>query len=317
MMFIQDKLRFVSEEVKNSIIHLLKRLLHSPLLIGYLVIVLIASSIQGGIHGLLVSVINLLVLGFWALLIYMLTSKKSIDIQQLHKHSKIELCAGIIVYFYIFCYAALFHGLFSGNVQSYFELFTNSLYNAVNNIANAGAPSWSVPYLLNASLNIIIELIPVLLLFFVFGYGIKGMGIKNRYWMLTFMLLVLSTLIGISDRRYAALYNVPIYQTLIIYFISLFINGVPEELFCRGFLLPRFEKVFKNPLNALVITSLLFDVAHIPAMLGQNINLLNISGIFGYYGLLFGYLYYRTRSVTPGILLHESITVFGDVFIFF
>lgn len=146
------------------------------------------------------------------------------------------------------------------------------------------------------------------------------MGFVNHFWKLTLVAFVLSILIGIPYPKYSLLFNQPIQQTIIIYVISLFINGIPEELFFRGFLLPHFEKVVRNPVNALLITSLLFNAAHIPSMLAQQpmslqnalLNLINVSQPNG---LLLGYLYQRTRSVVPSMILHESITIFGLGFI--
>jgi CAAX amino terminal protease family. len=320
MTFGQSKFGSACEKVKEAIFHLLKRLLQSPLLLGYLAIGLCVSFIQKGIYGLVSSVVNLFVLGFWAVLIYLLTSKKAIKALQLHKNLKIELCAGIVVFIYMLYMASRFHRLYTGNIQTSFDLYKNDLYNTVGNLTNIGVPSWSISYLSSASLNIMILLIPALLLFFIFGYGFRGMGFINHFWKLTLVAFVLSILIGIPFPQYSLLFKQPIQQTIIIYVISLFINGIPEELFFRGFLLPRFEKIVRNPVNALVITSLLFNAAHIPSWLAQQpmswqnalLNMINVSQPNG---LLFGYLYQRTRSVVPGMILHESITIFGLDFI--
>lgn len=44
---------------------------------------------------------------------------------------------------------------------------------------------------------------------------------------------------------------------LALYLIGLFVNGLPEELFFRGLLLPRLETLLGNTLNALVLSALL------------------------------------------------------------
>lgn len=308
------------EKVRVAICHLLKRLLHSPLLLGYLLIALMIASIQNGMYGLIHSVVNLFVLGVWAVLIYMLTSKKATKTEPFHKNPKVELSAGVIVLVYIFYMASLCYQLHAGYVQSSFNIFKDHLYDIVGNLRNIGVPSWSVVYLSNAVLNIIILLMPVLLLFFLFGYGLRDMGFINHFWKLTLIVFLLTILIGIPYPQYSLLFNRPIQQTFLLYVMGLFTNGIPEELFYRGFLLPRFEKIVKNPVNALVITSVLFNAMHIPSglmqyhMSLQNV-LLGIISVSQPNGLLFGYLYQRTRSIVPGVILHESIGIFGMDFI--
>ena len=51
------------------------------------------------------------------------------------------------------------------------------------------------------------------------------------------------------------LLRAPLGQVLGLYAIGILINALPEELFFRGMLLPRLEKIFSNPLNALVISA--------------------------------------------------------------
>jgi len=75
-------------------------------------------------------------------------------------------------------------------------------------------------------------------------------------------------------------------------------------------LLPRLEKVFANPLNALVVSTLLFNALHLPIALRNGVSLpLAVLDIFsiGYpSGLIWGYLYLRTRSILPGVFWHAA-----------
>lgn len=107
-------------------------------------------------------------------------------------------------------------------------------------------------------------------------------------------------------------------QVLTLYGIGIFINALLEELFFRGLLLSRMEKVFANPLNALVISALLFNVIHIPLEIRQGG--LPITAMLGIFcvdyptGLLWGYLYLRTRSILPGMFWHAANGRLGFIF---
>ncbi|MFD3450198.1 CPBP family intramembrane glutamic endopeptidase [Microbacteriaceae bacterium 4G12] len=108
-------------------------------------------------------------------------------------------------------------------------------------------------------------------------------------------------------------------QLITTFFISMFINGLPEELFFRGYLLPRLEAVLKNPIHALVISAILFNMSHIPSHISNGMSIhqaLLMSFSIAYpTGLILGYLYLKTRSIVPGIIWHTSNTILGIVFI--
>jgi membrane protease YdiL (CAAX protease family) len=158
------------------------------------------------------------------------------------------------------------------------------------------------------------KLLPTLLIFWIFGYGYKEMGIKHPKWKMTTVLLVLTSTFGLLT---GIILQHPMPQVIILYLIGIFVNALPEELFFRGFLLPRLETVLENPLNALVISALLFNALHIPIQIHNGAALSTaILGIFsiGYpTGLLWGYLYLRTHSIIPGTLWHAANGILGYV----
>ena len=102
----------------------------------------------------------------------------------------------------------------------------------------------------------------------------------------------------------------PLGQTLVLFAIGIFINALPEELFFRGMLLPRLETVLQNPLNALVVSAWLFNAMHIPIALHNGASLPEaVLGVFSIglpIGLIWGYLYLRTRSLMPSVLWHAA-----------
>ncbi len=64
-------------------------------------------------------------------------------------------------------------------------------------------------------------------------------------------------------------------------------------------------------MNALVVSALVFDAVHIPTEISKGTMLLSaLLGVFsiGYpSGLIWGYLYLRTRSVIPSTLWHAEM----------
>ncbi|ADL07447.1 Abortive infection protein [Thermosediminibacter oceani DSM 16646] len=169
---------------------------------------------------------------------------------------------------------------------------------------------------MNAITVTILITIPIILIYLLMGYKLREMGFNRGYWKLTFVLMALSVLLGIYEG-----FKISDYKLLIaVYLIHIFINGLPEELFYRGFLLPRLEVILKNSLNALVISSIIFSASHVPSMVIQyNYSLWHaLLDVFSFEqptGLIWGYLYLRTRSVIPGMLWHASVGILGKIFL--
>lgn len=115
------------------------------------------------------------------------------------------------------------------------------------------------------------------------------------------------------------LWSQPFYQTISTFIIMMFVNGLPEELFCRGFLLPRLEAVLNNSVTSLVLVAILFNTLHIPSELTRGMSiyqaLLTSFSIVYPSGLIWGYLYLKTRSIVPGVIWHTSNTILGIIFI--
>ena len=74
--------------------------------------------------------------------------------------------------------------------------------------------------------------------------------------------------------------------------------GVTEELIFRGYLIPRLQLFFKNPIFALIISSVLFGVAHI----GYGSVVQIIGPIF--IGFVFALYYQRYRNIKVVMLCH-------------
>jgi hypothetical protein len=74
--------------------------------------------------------------------------------------------------------------------------------------------------------------------------------------------------------------------------------GVTEELIFRGYLIPRLQLFFKKPIFPLILSSVLFGVAHI----GYG----SIAQIIGplFIGFVFAFYYQRYRNIKVLILCH-------------
>lgn len=79
--------------------------------------------------------------------------------------------------------------------------------------------------------------------------------------------------------------------------LSVILTPVFEEIFFRGFLLERALRKY-TPVTSILFISLLFGLSHFSFAGIANVILSFTSG------LLYGYIYYRTRSVVLCILLH-------------
>ena len=97
---------------------------------------------------------------------------------------------------------------------------------------------------------------------------------------------------------------VQIFQYLPVY---LLIAAIPEEFLYRGLFQNSLEQYFKNPLNAIVLASLVFGLMHLPInikMYGTFVGVAACIGSNAFGGILIGYLYYKTRSIWTIIIFH-------------
>ena len=305
-------------DVKATIIHLFKRLIHSPALLTYILIGTGVSFWENGIHGIFTSIANIIVLAAFAVLIRAMTEKQSAE-RPVFRRPKLELLIGLALVMALFFAIMLIFNLTSIPViQPAVTQLISTLKLSAYSFGNHILPEWIARKTVNAIITIVIELIPTIILFVAFGYGPKAMGLIPCYWLLTGILILCGVVMTPISGQPVLLFQQPIHQTLFIFLFDIFINGLPEELLFRGLLLPRFETIFKNPVNALVVTSLIFNAIHIPSHISGGVG--TATAIIGAFsisfpsGVLWGYLYQRSRSVIPGVLFHTSYSILGAYF---
>lgn len=296
-------------EAKRISLHLLHRFKESPVLLVYLIVGTIIAVIEFGVRGLFTTVINWLILGAFAVLIFRMTENRTVKAVPIHR-PKGELIAGLAFFGLEMLLLVLFwHLLPIPAMQNGFTSFIDTVGGSASNfIFFHGGTTVVANRAANAAQSVTIELVPTLILFFACGYGARGMGLRLRWGKLIIALLIFSSLLAMLLREPASLLQQPVWETLALFVFQILVNGFPEELFFRGFLLPRLEHALRNPVNALVLTSILFSAMHIPTRIAHGepflVVLLGVLNVSFPSGLLWGYLYQRTRSIVPGALLH-------------
>ncbi|TYP57674.1 CAAX prenyl protease-like protein [Thermosediminibacter litoriperuensis] len=302
-------------------LHFYKRLRETPLLLGYIIVELAVTFGLDGFWRLSIGLINLFLLLIWALIIRIMTADSSETVKI--NNPKLELCVGVVflIYFYIIRTLLDFYRkyiFYDNRVAVFIESFLQNIF--------PGDSGYITNSIMNAGINTIVMTVPLLLIYKFMGYKYIKMGFRDRYWKLTFVLLGVSFLL--NDLAYRIHHAIGFfeYEGFVVPFISFIIGlfiSLPIELFFRGFLLPRLEVLVKNPLNALVISSIIFSVGYIPFwQIQQSYGLLRaLLSVFSFgrqptpTGLIWGYLYLRTRSVIPCIMWHAWALTFGRIFL--
>lgn len=299
-----------------TIKHLLKRLIQSPILFGWIIIGTIIEIIRNGYQGFIVTVINLILLALFAVIIKIMTDNSEAKPITELKHPRLELFLGVLFYIFILIELTAFWGQAKIPFMSTkITALVSGIREIVFKLCNIGFKVWILDMMYNASISIVLELIPFVILFMLCGYGFKKMGFVFNNFRLIFVLLGVTIILGLP---FKVLFRQPFNITILTLFIQIFINALPEELMFRGYLLPRFEAVFKNSINALVVVAILFNVSHIPSYMSYGMNiyqaLLQSFSIAYPSGLIWGYLYLKTRSIVPGVIWHTSNTILGIIF---
>ena len=300
---MQPKHSFI-EHLRMLVSHFVHRLKETPLLLGWLVIGLLVTLVTDGWMGLALGLANYVLAGGYVLLIRWMTPNP--PAAEPVKRPRLELALGLGLLGLFLLIQLLDFDVWTiqpwyGWVKGLFRQVYVGVYGL------RSIPDWAQKDVYLAASSTIKQLIPTLLLFWLLGYRRSSMGLARPHWKLSAALLGITIFFGLVA---GFLSNTPLSIIVGLYLIGLFINALPEELFFRGFLLPRLEKILANPLNALVVSALLFNALHIPIDVRNGIPpltaLLDVFGTGYPSGLLWGYLYLRTRSVIPGMLWHGA-----------
>lgn len=303
------------ESLHRILSHFARRLRATPLLTGWLLAGLGVAFFLDRWTGLVFGLINLVLIGIYAVLIRLMTPKPAVPVTVKRPRLELALAAGLLGLFLVI--QLLDFGVWKaqplqGWVRGFFvdvELWVYS---------TSGIPGWARQDIFIAASSTLKQLLPTVFIFCFLGYQRRGMGLTQPDWKLTTTLVGLTTVFGLLT---GFLTRAPLGQVLGLYLIGIFVNALPEELFFRGFLLPRLEKVLTNRLNALVLSALLFNALHVPLEIANGAPpLVALLGIFSTAypsGLIWGYLYLRTRSILPGVWWHAANGSLGFILMSF
>lgn len=312
-----NKVKSGGNKVLITVKHLFRRLVQSPLLLGWIIIGTIIEIIQKGYQGFIITIINLILLTLFTIIIKMMTDNSPVKLIPKLKHPKFELISGMLLYIFLIIEVCIFWG------QAYIPFINSGITNLTSSIGEIslkfgmmGVPDWILGTISNALAVIVLELVPIIILFVCWGYGLRKMGFIFSNLRLILVLVGVTIILGLP---FKIIFQHPLYKTIITFFIMIFVNGLPEELIFRAYLLPRFEVVLNNSINALVIVAILFNLLHVPSELARGMSIYQalLSGFSIVYpsGLIWGYLYLKTRSIVPGVIWHTSNTIFGIIFL--
>lgn len=298
----------------STIKYFLKRIYETPLLLCYLILGIIFSAISQGIIGLAIAVINLFLLSIYAVIIKKFTIDQNANTYKI-KRPKLELVIGIGIFILFVSASICFFRVADIKILNHITYGIIDLSYGNKSILNKiSVPPWLLNTAQNALYSSLLNTIPVIIIFIILGYNLKSMGLKFTNYKLASTLLLIAIIFGLP---FGVVTHQPIFQVLSIFIVHAFVNAIPEELFYRAYLMPRFEAVLSNSLNALVLVTILFSMSHIPSYISQGqsvIMAIATSLSISYTGLIWGYLYLKTRSIVPGIVWHASNTILGIIF---
>jgi membrane protease YdiL (CAAX protease family) len=141
--------------------------------------------------------------------------------------------------------------------------------------------------------------------------GLKA-GLKKYAWMgvLAGAFSFLAFFVGLYPFDYRPTIWKIIFEG-IIYYIGV---GIIEELYVRGLFLNILEIIFQNRKNktqfAIVISSVIFGLGHIPGMIGMRMFVIvfKVISTVGM-GLYFGMIYKKTSNLWVPIIMHTFIDI--------
>ena len=241
------------EDIRNIMKHFVCRLRETPLLTGWLVVGAGAALIVRGWTGVLLALINLILLGFYAVLIRWMTPQ--VPGKTVIKRPVLELAAGLALLALIIVVQLFHFGVWTA--QPWFGWIKDFFAGIYIAITNAGfIPEWALQDVFLAVSSTVKQLIPTLLVLIVLGYLRPKFNKSLGRWKLTAVLVGITAFFGLVN---GMLFQQPPLQIAVLWLIGIFINALPEELLFRGLLLTRLEKLFRNPLNALVVSAILFQ----------------------------------------------------------
>jgi membrane protease YdiL (CAAX protease family) len=317
-------------QVGPAVRHLAVRLVRSRLLLAYVVLGVL-SGLFAGPMGLVRALVNYCLLGLYVLIIFLWTrndrtvaQERAAQLARLTTEETRSLRRRDL---------SLLAVVFALNIGQVIWFWAGGppmqlLVAAREFFLGLGLDGELAGTAANAASSTLFALLPVGVVVLLFRLRAGDVGLVPRHMGLGLFLILLgiafAALIrlgtGQSTRLFSAPEAVPL--ALAIFAVHIFVNGLPEEFIFRGVMLSRVVSWLRNPHHALVLTSVIFVLSHAPSILVRGIGPAWWIVIGGSLvtpgpqptGLVWAYLYYRTRSIWPGVLWHTSFVTLGVLF---
>lgn len=120
--------------------------------------------------------------------------------------------------------------------------------------------------------------------------------------------MVIAPIINFLSIHFSTIHSTVISYGFTYYVGAILIGPIVEELIFRGLILNGMLDNYKNNRKALLVSALIFGLVHV--------KILQVIPAF-FWGLIFGYFFYRTRSILLCIVLHSTANASGlasDIF---
>ena len=162
--------------------------------------------------------------------------------------------------------------------------------------------------------------------------SLASMGLKSKEWkrnlwvgFIIFLALAIPNafFVGntgseiLSGKYSAPQVGIGLFSSFIYYFLM---SGFSEEFFFRAFIQTRISYLLKSSISGVLITSLIFGLGHIPAIMqwypGITIGEAFCRAFFlqTFIGIMFGVLWERTRNLIPCVFVHSGVDGLNNLF---
>lgn len=91
------KFKAINIKIIITVRHLFKRLIKSPLLLGWIIIGIIIEFVRNGFKGLVITIINLVLLALFATIIKIMTDNSPKPVSEF-EHPRLELLSGVTIF---------------------------------------------------------------------------------------------------------------------------------------------------------------------------------------------------------------------------
>jgi len=121
----------------------------------------------------------------------------------------------------------------------------------------------------------------------------------------------------LSGKYSAPQVGIGLFSSSIYYFLM---AGFSEEFFFRAFIQTRISYVLRSSISGVLITSLIFGLGHIPAIMQWYPGITygeafcRVFFLQTFIGIMFGVLWERTRNLIPCVFVHSGVDGLNNLF---